>query len=163
MLPDLAGLLMRFRTPAFPLLADIEKAFLQIELNERDREVTKFLWLKDVRRPLTADNLAIFRFKRVAFGIISSPFLLAATIRHHLESCHGPVARELERNTYVDNILFCCSTPEEALNKYREGKKIFSRAKMNLREFISNSDQVNRAIPNEDKLDTDRPKVLGIP
>ena len=86
MLPDLAGLLMRFRTPAFPLLADIEKAFLQIELNERDREVTKFLWLKDVRRPLTTDNLAIFRFQRVAFDIISSPFLL------------------VEQKTYVDNI-----------------------------------------------------------
>ena len=48
-LPDLAGMIMRFRLSKFPLLADIEKAFLQIELEEPDREVTKFLWIKDIK------------------------------------------------------------------------------------------------------------------
>ena len=42
-LSDLTGMIMRFRLSRFPLLADIEKAFLQIELKEPDREVTKFL------------------------------------------------------------------------------------------------------------------------
>ena len=163
-LPDLASLLLRFRQPAIPVLADIEKAFLQIELHERDREVTKFLWIKDVRKPLSLDNMVIYRFRRVAFGIISSPFLLAATIRHHLKKyVDDDVARELENNTYVDNVLFECDSVEEAIAKCNRGKKIFEAAKMNLREFICNSPDVMKSIKEDDRLDTKKPKVLGIP
>ena len=47
MLQDLCGLLMRFRLGKIALLADIEKAFLEIGLQLPDRDVTRFLWLKD--------------------------------------------------------------------------------------------------------------------
>lgn len=57
LLPELAGLLLRFRLPAVPVLADIEKAFLMIDLHEPDREVAKFLWVKDITAPLSASNL----------------------------------------------------------------------------------------------------------
>lgn len=38
---------MRFRVHTVPILADIEKAFLQISLQPRQRDVKRFLWLKD--------------------------------------------------------------------------------------------------------------------
>lgn len=39
-LPNLTGLLIRFRTSPIPLLADAEKAFLQLELHIKDRDCT---------------------------------------------------------------------------------------------------------------------------
>jgi hypothetical protein len=59
--------------PAIALWADIQAAFLQIELEIEDREVVKFLWIKDLNKPITDSNLSIFRFRRVPFGVISNP------------------------------------------------------------------------------------------
>ena len=73
-LEDLCGLLLRFRTYKVALTADIEKAFLQVGLQPADRDVTRFLWLKDPTKPLSKDNLQIYRFTRVPFGVISKSF-----------------------------------------------------------------------------------------
>ena len=46
-LPDLCGLLIRFRMYPIVVLADIEKAFLQVGIQDAERDVTRFLWLRD--------------------------------------------------------------------------------------------------------------------
>ena len=65
------------------MVADIEKAFSMISVNPDDRDVLRFLWVE-----ILFDNdvkLVMLRFTRVVFGVSSSPFLLNATIWHHLE------------------------------------------------------------------------------
>ena len=79
-LEDLYALLMRFRSHKAVLVADIEKPFLQVDLQEKDRDVTRFLWLKDITKPV-----AVLRFIRMPFGVISSQVILAAT-----DTCCSP-------------------------------------------------------------------------
>jgi len=45
-LPDLCGLLLRFRLYEIVLLADVEKVFLLIGIKERERDVTCFYGLE---------------------------------------------------------------------------------------------------------------------
>ena len=45
------GILLRFRVYPITILADIEKAFLQIGVQEHDRDVTRFLWYTDPTKP----------------------------------------------------------------------------------------------------------------
>uniref|UniRef100_A0A183BUB6 Integrase catalytic domain-containing protein n=1 Tax=Globodera pallida TaxID=36090 RepID=A0A183BUB6_GLOPA len=162
LLPDLAGLLLRFRCPKLPVLADIQAAFLTIGVAPEDREVCKFLWVRDLSKPPTGNNLVVYRFCRVAFGIICSPAVLAVVIRHHL-SKYGKQVADMFNNLYVDNLLLECETADEAKQKYNEAKRVFSDAKMNLREFVSNSAEFMNSIPPEDRLEVkDVAKVLGI-
>ena len=77
-------LLFRFWSYSVALVADIEKAFLMISVHPNDRDVLRFLWVED---PFDNDvKLVTMRFTRVVFGVSSSPFLLNATIKHHLEA-----------------------------------------------------------------------------
>jgi len=89
-LPNLFGLLIRFRLSPIAIVADVEKAFLNVGLQIPDRDVTRFLWLKDPKNPVVNENLQVFRFCRIPFGIISSTFLLEATVMYHLQQANTP-------------------------------------------------------------------------
>ncbi|XP_060575739.1 uncharacterized protein LOC132733143 [Ruditapes philippinarum] len=162
MLQDLCGLLMRFRLKRVALISDIEKAFLQIGLQPNQRDVTRFLWLKDTINPsVSPSNIQEYRFRRVPFGVISSPFLLGATVETHLDSYKSDVARKLKNDIYVDNVITGSENESEAILLYKEAKQMFTDASMNLREWLSNSDIVNEIIPREDRAEQSVISVLG--
>ena len=133
MLHDLCGILMRFRLPKTALVADIEKAFLQVGLQPTERDV----WLKDPKRPtLRGGNIQEYRFCRVPFGVISSPFLLGAVIDSHLDSYNSKFCDTLKENIYVDNLITGVDSDQDAFQFYTKSKYIFGEASMNLREWI---------------------------
>ena len=51
LIEDLCGLLIHFHLHETALIGDIERAFLQIGLNIPDRDVTRFIWLKNPSDP----------------------------------------------------------------------------------------------------------------
>lgn len=62
-------ILLRFRSYPIAFIADIEKAFLMISVNPKDRDVLRFLWVKN---PFSSDpEIIVLRFTRVTFGVSS--------------------------------------------------------------------------------------------
>lgn len=162
LLRDLCGMILRFRIPKIAMISDIEKAFLQVELQPTERDVTRFLWFKDFKNPVINDaHIQELRFCRVPFGVISSPFLLSATIESHLETYKTPLSSQLKENIYMDNVLSGSDNVQASIALYHEAKEIFSEARMNLREWMTNSEEVNSAIPESDLAKDDSVKVLG--
>ncbi|XP_053385779.1 uncharacterized protein LOC128550557 [Mercenaria mercenaria] len=99
-LNELTSILMRFRLKKYAVTTDIEKAFLHVGLQEKDRDVTRFLWLTDPSDPKS--QLCTYRFKAVLFGATCSPFILNATILKHLELNKTNKAAEIiKRDLYV--------------------------------------------------------------
>lgn len=135
LLRNLCGIFMRFRFHRIALVADIEKAFFQVGLQKSERNVTRLIWLKDCENPsFSCENIQEYRFCRVPFGIISSPFILAATIGNHLQNYNSPFAELIRKNIYVDNLITGTNTVTKAMNLYSESKVMFHDASMNLRE-----------------------------
>jgi hypothetical protein len=54
--------LLRFRLHAYAVTTDIENAFLQVGLHKDDRDMTKFLWLKDPIDPTVTFQLIVLKF-----------------------------------------------------------------------------------------------------
>ena len=162
MLQDLTGILLRFRLNKVAMVADIEKAFLQIGLNDNAKDVTRFFWLKDANNLNTENNIQIYRFCRVPFGIISSPFLLAATLDFHLKTFKSATAKKIRENIYVDNVITGTKSTQNATQFYRDSKQIISKAGMNLRDWASNDADVLDEIPFKDRSAGQNIKVLGL-
>ncbi|CAC5421232.1 unnamed protein product [Mytilus coruscus] len=118
----------------------------------------------DPNKPTTKieNNVQVYRFCRVPFGVISSPFLLAATLDYHLDTYKNATAANIRENIYVDNVITGVDSTENAVTLYEEAKQIFSAASMNLREWASNSQKVLKCIPKEDQANREKLKVLGL-
>ncbi|XP_068212674.1 uncharacterized protein [Palaemon carinicauda] len=132
--PDLVEVLIRFRRWSIAVTADIRKAFLQISVQEKDRDVQRFLWPRD------DDTIRHMRFTHVPFGNTASPFLLKATIKHHLDK-YPPtsVVQDMKANMYTDNWLSGVDFAVEAADKFCEACSILADASMDLTKFVSNS------------------------
>ena len=131
-----------------------------ISMTERDRDVLRFLWVEDVSN--SVPETIVLRFTRVVFGVGSSPFLLNATIRRHLEkhaAVHPELVSKLLRSTYVDDIVTGADSDEAAYRLYKESKEILQEAGFNLRKFSSNSAQLHHRVQKEETSDI--PPVLS--
>ena len=159
LLTNLTQILIRFRRWKFALTADIQKAFLQIAVHRDDCDVHRFLWDCD-------GQVKVMRFRRVPFGNCSSPFLLNATVQHHLSLF--PASRtvtELQQNLYVDDFLSGCDFVEETCQMIHEACDVMSQGCMTLTKWSSNSTEVADVLQREFKgkhLDDDSIKVLGL-
>ena len=98
-------IMSRFRNNRVALVGGIKKAFLMVHMNETDRDVLRFLWVDDIDK--AEPKVITPKFTRVLFGLSSSPFLLNATIKHHIEQyeqCDPDFTRTFLESIYVENL-----------------------------------------------------------
>ncbi|GBN70409.1 hypothetical protein AVEN_118910-1, partial [Araneus ventricosus] len=165
--PDIFDLLLRFRLHPIAFTADIKQAFLQIEVNEKDRDVSRFLFTDDPTD--VSKSPQIYRFTRVLFGVNSSPFMLAATIKHHLRKYQGiyPETSEFLNNSiYVDDIIGGHQNTDDAYHTSTECMHIFREAGMTLHKWQTNSEELRKLWIKEDMVSGDSSQVVepsGLP
>ncbi|XP_037501408.1 uncharacterized protein LOC119375300 [Rhipicephalus sanguineus] len=150
--PELLLVLLRFRWFPVTINSDIEKAFLQIEIQETDRDAFQFLWF-DTTHISQHSKLVEWRMTRVPFGSTSSPFLLMETIHYHLDNaCEDKaLASTLKKAFYVDDLLVGAETFHEGLRIYEQSKAIMRDAGMNLRKWKTNNYQLQNIFDNQEE------------
>ena len=154
---NIFDILLNFRTGPIAVVADIEKAFLRIQVETQDRNALNFWWLNHEQQ------LSVYRFRSVPFGTSASPFLLYAVMTHHFYKWEKEKREtvELIRNRfYVDDLVLALpSTTPEQLTKLRsDTRTIFYDAHMNVRKWRTNYQQVDNIwAPDADPVI----KVLG--
>ncbi|GBM30602.1 hypothetical protein AVEN_27631-1 [Araneus ventricosus] len=131
-------LLLRFRTGATGVIADIKQAFLPLSVRPEDRNFLRLLWwnIKD------RSKLEFFRYCRVVFGVTSSPFLLNGSIRHHLNSNEYQLeslqttVEKLKRGFYLDNLTTSVESQEELEQFKTQTMEIMNAASFELRCWV---------------------------
>ena len=128
-------------------MGDTEKAFLNIEVDPRDCDILRFLWVEDVR-----DNdlsIVMFRFCCIVFGLNASPFLLHGTIRHHLATFAkidlGFVKRMVDE-FHVNDLVSEDSTIEKALTLYENAKERMAQGGLKLRKWNTDDPRLRENI-----------------
>ena len=81
--------------------------------------------------------------------------MLNATLQCHLNTFNTPIAHDMKRNLYVDNIISGCDTEEQVIHYYKEARAIMNQAKFNLRSWASNSHQLQSLAQSEGTADKD--------
>uniref|UniRef100_A0A1I7VES3 Reverse transcriptase domain-containing protein n=1 Tax=Loa loa TaxID=7209 RepID=A0A1I7VES3_LOALO len=105
------------------VIADVEKAFLQVSLKQEDRDVTRFLWLKDKGSDLRKPSYLPIHTS--SLSVVSSLFLLTAVIRHLLNEGSSKLSAEVAKNLYVDNVVLTAESELESNRKAHEAKELF--------------------------------------
>ncbi|GFY03343.1 integrase catalytic domain-containing protein [Trichonephila clavipes] len=173
--PNLLDVLINFRLNRVAISSDIRQAFLQICLADKHKDFVRFLWTDSNPRIGEKLTLQVYRFNRVIFGVNSSPFLLAATIKYHIEKyneIHPITVQHLDTFMYVDDWITGQDTREEALFMSRHAKNIMKEAGMEMRKWISNDTVLMAQWAAEGfdthpmdasiRLGTNKTKVLGM-
>ena len=173
LLPLLFDILLRFRLYPVVILGDIQKAFLQIQVDKKDRDCLRFLWYENVKEehPVMRE----LRFTRVIFGSGPSPFLLNATIREHMKQYaeNDPdFVRQVVKSLYVDDYVGGCDTVEQAIKLKKKLAERFQEGKFNMRKWKTNNATLRKEVEEGSKYDADETareqnqiqdsKVLGV-
>ena len=126
--------MVRVRMSTHLLLADLQKAFLQIAIKEEDRDAFRFLFNVN-------DKEEHLRFARIPFGAEASPFMLGATLQHHFNQQPPELedtVQALKENTYVDNLMKTGSEVEELTRFKQEATEVLESASFPVHKWESN-------------------------
>lgn len=138
--PLLMDIMMKFRCFKFALVGDIEKAFLIVGVDAADRDALRFLWVQD---PFAKEpKVEVKRFTRLVFGVSSSPFLLNATLKYHLNKyavSDPEFVKKILKALYVDDLSTGGQTVNETYKLFLKTKLRMLEAGFNMRKWSSNS------------------------
>lgn len=164
---DLFQIILNFRLFAIALSADCRQMFLQIAVREKDCRFQRILY-----RFNPNDSITIYEFKRVCFGLRSSPFHALRTVKQLVaDDRHKyPVAAEIASSSlYMDDLVFSVRTEEEGVTAATQLINMFKGAQWDLVKWSSNSASISQGLPESHKLSSDlefdkinQHKILGL-
>ena len=104
--PLLLNVILQNRLQPVCLTEDIKQAFLQIRVDNKDRDVFRFYRISDLK----SKEVITLRFTRIPFGCASSPFILGV-IKQHLLTYEKHYLHKknefqiINKGIYVDDII----------------------------------------------------------
>ena len=161
---DLFNVLTRFRREPVAVVCDIAEMYLQIELAPQDRPYHRFLWrdFQDSEQP------TVYQFNRVVFGVNASPFLaqyVAQENARRLEHKYPMAATAVDESTYMDDSMPSVPNEQDGKELVQQLSELWAAAGMHARKWLSNSPDVLKQVPQEDRvqqLDLDAPDLPSI-
>ena len=113
----------------------------------KDRDCLRFPRIHDVKDE--TPEIIFLRFTHVIFGVSSSPFLLNATVNHHMETYRHMDPTFVDKflsSIYVDDVSLGGDDVDSTFELYLKSKLRLAEAGFKLRKFITNSAELQHQI-----------------
>ena len=152
LVPHLFDIVVKFRGYPIAVVADIEKAFHQIQINPEDRSMLRFLWFDDIEKD--RPQIKQYQFRRLVFGLTPSPAILASTIKLHLSKYkekEPEVTSLLSSSFYVDDLAGGVFRENETVNLYDKAQEIMKDGGFSLRKWNSNCQSFREKIKQDEE------------
>ena len=136
--PLLFDIVVRNRMNWYCVTGYIQKAFLQIKVDEEDRDAQRTLWYNN----LTDRQIVEYRFTRVIFGATPSPYVLGSTLQKHVKQFnkeYPETAKALLEDTYVDDVQSGGDSIAELQRFKDKTTKIMGKGGFTLHKWHSNA------------------------
>ncbi|XP_052901336.1 uncharacterized protein LOC128307495 [Anopheles moucheti] len=145
---DLYTIMLRFRSHAIAITADVEKMYRQIRHHSADRNFLRIRYRKDPSEPI-----ATYELQTVTYGTASAPFLATRTLKQIAYDCQEQYPRAVNpvlRDFYVDDLLTGTNELSEAIEMQKQISTMLQSAGLTLKKWASNSPEALHGIPQED-------------
>jgi hypothetical protein len=147
LLPEVFATLLRFRLTPVAITVDISQTFLQLQLDEKDRDLKRFLWYPVTRYDEgthhTTDEVICYQFTRLPFGLTCIPFHLSALVRE-LAAMHEdsfPTASTLvDRSTFMYDFVARAEDDNDDMATYYQLSALMRKYNFPMGKWASNSD-----------------------
>ena len=149
MQPTIFDILLRNRLKLLCITGDIQKAFLQIKVDPKDRDALRLLWYET----LDTRTVTEYRYTRVIFGSGASPYILGATLEKHVSQYtekFPDTTDELLNNRYVDDVQSCGDHSNQLIKFKEEAIKIMEEVGFHLHKRHSNLPELEECQRTED-------------
>ena len=154
LLSSLVGILLRFRIGRIAITADIEAMFHQVRVSSQDADSLRFLWKDDIYSNDLPDT---YQMLVHIFGAKDSPtccnYALKRTARDNASSYEALTIETALKSFYVDDLLKSVRDEETAVTLSLELISLLSRGGFRLCKFMSNSEDVLKALPEAEVLE----------
>ena len=128
-------------------MSDIQSAFLNIHIAEKDRDFLRFLWIDDIDKE--NPKLVVIPFHSLLFGLNYAPFLLGGTTDIHMRKYSslnlGNVSQFLS-DLYMDDSISGKQNEKEAFEFYLFYKSVLKEERINLRKWLTTSENYQERI-----------------
>ncbi|XP_055588999.1 uncharacterized protein LOC129741299 [Uranotaenia lowii] len=141
---DLRSIILRSRSKQVMIVADVEKMFRQIRLQESDRPLQSILW-----RPPTSKVVNVYELNTVTYGTKPAPFLATRTLQQLANDERHRFPLAFTEDTYMDDVITGERDTEAALELRIQLENAAAAGGFRLRKFASNSRRVLEGMPEE--------------
>jgi hypothetical protein len=163
LLPDLAKLLIQFRTGKISILADLKSQFLNFYLHKKsDMDCLRYLW----RQGNSQSPPIQYRFRSLLFGGSHSPYSAIWLTQAHATKFKAdfPLASDIVLNAlYMDDLTYNVDNEEIAKESLIQLNKLFELASIKMHKFMSNNQSVLKVLDPHQISPQDKVKVFGFP
>ncbi|XP_049301263.1 uncharacterized protein LOC125774934 [Anopheles funestus] len=145
---DLFTIIVRFRSRAIALSADVEKMYRQIRHDDDDHRYLRIRYREDPTQPIQT-----FELQTVTYGTASAPFLATRTLKqiaYDHQTLYPRAVNAVIHDFYVDDLLTGTEEVLDAIEMRKQISEMLNSAGFSLKKWASNMPEALKGVPPGD-------------